>query len=40
MLAGLGIAGDLEPEAAFVEDVSDLVAEVVDDVYLRTFHGD
>ena len=40
VLGGLGIAADLEPEAAFVEDVSDLIAEVLDDVYLRmrVFH--
>jgi exodeoxyribonuclease V beta subunit len=42
VLGGLGIAADLEPEALFVEDVSDLVAEVIDDVYLRmrVFHRD
>ena len=42
VLGGLGIAADLEPEAVFVEDVSDLVAEVIDDVYLRmrVFHRD
>ena len=40
--AGLGIAADLEPDAAFVEDVSDLVDEVLDDLYLRmrVFHRD
>ncbi len=37
VLGGLGIAGDLEPDVAFVEDVSDLVADVVDDLYLRRF---
>src|SRR5215468_4145835 len=30
VLGGLGIAGDLEPDTAFVEDISDLVEEVVD----------
>jgi exodeoxyribonuclease V beta subunit len=37
VLGGLGIAGDLEPDVAFVEDVSDLVADVVDDLYVRRF---
>ena len=32
-----GIAGDLEPDVAFVEDLSDLAATVVDDLYLRRF---
>jgi exodeoxyribonuclease V beta subunit len=40
MLGGLGIAGDLEPDVTFVEDLSDLVADVVDDLYVRRFsHG-
>ncbi len=40
VLGGLGIAGDLEPDVAFVEDLSDLVADVVDDLYVRRFsHG-
>ncbi len=38
VLGGLGIAGDLEPGIAFVEDVGDLVEEVVDDLYVRRFH--
>jgi exodeoxyribonuclease V beta subunit len=38
-LGGLGIAGDLEPDTAFVEDMRDLVDEVVDDLYVRRFHG-
>jgi exodeoxyribonuclease V beta subunit len=38
-LGGLGIAGDLEPDTAFVEDIGDLVEEVVDDLYVRKFHG-
>ena len=37
MLAGLGMAGDLEPDATFVEDVDDLVVEVVGDLYVRRF---
>jgi len=35
MLVGLGIAGDFEPDAVFVEDVDDIITEVVDDLYLR-----
>jgi len=38
VLGGLGIAADLEPEFTFVEDLSDLVGEVVDDLYVRRFH--
>ena len=37
VLGGLGIAGDLELDVTFVEDVSDLVEEVVDDLYVRRF---
>ncbi len=37
MLAGLGIAGDSEPDARFVESIDDLVTDVVDDVYLAKF---
>ena len=37
MLGGLGIAGDLEPDVTFVEDLSDLVNDVVDDLYIRRF---
>jgi len=37
MLAGLGITGDLEPGAVFVESIDDLVTDVVDDVYLGKF---
>ena len=37
VLSGLGITGDLEPDVAFVEDISDLVDEVVDDLYIRRF---
>jgi exodeoxyribonuclease V beta subunit len=35
ILSGLGVAGDVEREVTFVEDPSDLVAEVVDDLFLR-----
>ncbi|MDQ2897944.1 MAG: UvrD-helicase domain-containing protein, partial [Actinomycetota bacterium] len=38
VLGGLGIAGDLEPDVAFVEDLSELVDEVVDDLYIRRFY--
>ena len=38
VLGGLGIAADLEPEIEFVEDLSDLAAEVVDDLYVLRFH--
>ena len=37
VLGGLGIAGDLEPGITFVEDLSDLTEEVVEDLYLRRF---
>ena len=39
MLAGLGMAADADPTAAFVEDIDDLVREVVDDLFVRTFAG-
>ena len=35
VLKGLGVAGDTDPRAALVEDLSDLRKEVVDDVWLR-----
>jgi exodeoxyribonuclease V beta subunit len=38
VLAGLGVAGDVDPDVIFVEDLSDLVEEVVDDLYVRRFH--
>jgi exodeoxyribonuclease V beta subunit len=38
VLGGLGVAGDVERDAVFVEDVADLVAEIVDDLYVRRFH--
>ncbi|SNS92336.1 exodeoxyribonuclease V beta subunit [Rhodococcoides kyotonense] len=37
MLDGLGIAGEREPEATLVEAVDDMIAEVVDDIYLRRY---
>ncbi len=37
VLGGLGIAGDLEPEATFVEDLSGLRDEVLDDLYVRKY---
>jgi exodeoxyribonuclease V beta subunit len=37
VLGGLGVAGDVERDAVFVEDVTDLVDEVVDDLYVRRF---
>ena len=40
MLDGLGLAGDIESDSTFVEDVDDLVAETVGDLYLRSFSGD
>jgi exodeoxyribonuclease V beta subunit len=39
VLGGLGIAGDLERDVTFVEEIDDLVEEVVDDLYVRRFHG-
>ncbi len=38
VLSGLGIAGDVDPDVTFVEDIRDLVDEVVDDLYVRRFH--
>ncbi|MGB7362663.1 MAG: UvrD-helicase domain-containing protein [Rhodococcus sp. (in: high G+C Gram-positive bacteria)] len=40
MLEGLGIAGDRDPDATFVESVDDLVSDVVDDLYLRRYSKD
>jgi exodeoxyribonuclease V beta subunit len=37
VLGGLGIAGDLEPDVTFVEDLSDLASDVIDDLYVRKF---
>jgi exodeoxyribonuclease V beta subunit len=41
MLAGLGVAGDGDPDAVFVESIDDLLTEVVDDFYVRKYgaHG-
>jgi exodeoxyribonuclease V beta subunit len=38
VLAELGTVGDLDRETAFVEDVSDLIEQAVDDLYVRRFH--
>src|SRR5699024_4391261 len=35
----LGVAGDSDPHARLVEDLSDLRDEVVDDLYIRGFAG-
>ncbi|MEJ2888796.1 UvrD-helicase domain-containing protein [Actinomycetospora aeridis] len=37
MLTGLGIVGDTDPDGTFVERIDDVVAEVVDDFYLRKY---
>ncbi|MBD5829378.1 UvrD-helicase domain-containing protein [Janibacter melonis] len=37
VLRGLGVAGDTDPRARLVEDLTDLRDEVVDDLYLRGF---
>ncbi|HZQ78641.1 MAG TPA: UvrD-helicase domain-containing protein [Acidimicrobiia bacterium] len=39
VLGGLGFAGDVEREIVVLEDQRDLVAEVVDDLYVRKFHA-
>ncbi len=39
VLGGLGIAGDIAADTVFVEDLSDLLEEVVDDLYVRRFHA-
>jgi exodeoxyribonuclease V beta subunit len=38
VLGGLGVAGNVERDSEFVEDVTDLVDEVVDDLYVRRFY--
>jgi exodeoxyribonuclease V beta subunit len=38
-LAGLGVMADVERDVTFVEDLSDLVEEVVDDLYVRRFRN-
>jgi exodeoxyribonuclease V beta subunit len=40
VLGGLGIAGDLEPDVTFVEDLDYLVSDVIDDLYVRRFRQD
>lgn len=40
VLGGLGVAGDLEPDALLVEHVEDLIGEVVDDLYVRRYMND
>ncbi|MDA0138129.1 UvrD-helicase domain-containing protein, partial [Solirubrobacter deserti] len=40
VLGGLGVAGDLEPDAELVEAVDDLTGEVVDDLYVRRYFKD
>jgi exodeoxyribonuclease V beta subunit len=37
VLMGLGVAGDTERDVKLVEDLSDLLEEVVDDLYVRRF---
>ncbi len=37
ILSGLGIAGDVETDITFIEDPTDLVDEVVDDLFVRRF---
>jgi exodeoxyribonuclease V beta subunit len=37
VLAELGTVGDLDPDTVFVEDVSDLLEEALDDLYVRKF---
>ena len=37
VLGGLGVLGDIESGTTFMEDVTDLREEVVDDLYLRKF---
>ncbi|GAA5130991.1 exodeoxyribonuclease V subunit beta [Pseudonocardia adelaidensis] len=37
MLAGLGVAGDGDRDATFVESIEDILAEVVDDFYVRKY---
>ena len=37
VLSGLGVAANLEQDATLVEDPGDLLAEVVDDLYVRKY---
>jgi len=39
VLSGLGVAGDVDPGATFIDDVRPLVDEVVDDLYVRKFRS-
>jgi exodeoxyribonuclease V beta subunit len=39
VLLGLGVAGDIDRGHRFSEDARDLVDQVVDDLYVRRFHG-
>ena len=38
VLGGLGVVGDVEADTTFLEDISDLRQEVVEDLYVRRFH--
>jgi len=38
VLASLGVAADLEPDAVFVDDLSGLADEVIADLYVRRFY--
>ncbi len=40
VLVGLGMAGDVERDVTFVEEVYDMLEEVVDDLYIRRFWSD
>ena len=40
VLAGLGVAGDVDRASVLVEDTSDLVREVTDDLYVRKYAAD
>jgi exodeoxyribonuclease V beta subunit len=40
MLAGLGIAADLDTDVAFTEDTSDIVVEATGDLYVRAYGQD
>jgi exodeoxyribonuclease V beta subunit len=39
VLAGLGVAGDAERDLEFLEDVSYLVDDAIDDLFVRRFHA-
>ncbi len=39
MLAGLGVAADVDPDLTFTESASDVTAEVVTDLFLRAYGG-